>query len=147
MRKVFSIQSARSRDIVLLTIRVAIAALMLVHGLPKLDLLFAGTAANFPAVMGMSPALSLSLTVFAEVACSILVLFGLATRIAVIPLMITMLVAIFVVHGNDPFAKQELAIHYLLVYVMLLITGSGKYSADYFLSAKPGDKAPIRAVR
>lgn len=144
MKKVFSIQPGESRDIILLTIRVAIAALMLVHGLPKLQLLLSGGSAGFPAILGMSSTLSLSLTVFAEVICSLFILLGLATRMAAVPLIVTMLVAVFVVHGNDPFGKQELGIHYLLIYGVLLFTGSGKYSADYYISERLDSKASIQ---
>lgn len=87
-------------------------------------------------VFGMGTFMSLSLAVFAEVVCSALVLLGLGTRLAVIPLSITMLIAAFHVHIGDPFAKQEMSLHYLLVYVVLFILGSGKYSIDRFLSKK-----------
>ena len=120
----------------LLIARVAIGILMLVHGLPKLVMLMSGEAASFPAVLGMSPHLSLGLAVFAEVFCSIFILVGLGTRLAVIPLITTMLVAVFYIHMADPFAKQELGLHYLLVYVMLFIAGSGRYSFDRMLTEK-----------
>lgn len=55
---------------------------------------------------------------------------------AVIPLIVTMLVAVFFVHGADPFAQREPALLYLLPYVMLLLTGSGRYSLDYLLLQK-----------
>jgi putative oxidoreductase len=47
-----------------------------------------------------------------------------------------MLVAVLYVHGADPFVKQELALHYLLVYGLLFLTGSGKYSVDHLLQQK-----------
>ena len=69
----------------------------------------------FPEVMGMSPTLSLALAVFAEVVCSILLLVDLLTRYAAILSIVTMLKAVFIIHGDDTFAKQ----------------GNGK--SDYFL--------------
>jgi putative oxidoreductase len=63
-------------------------------------------------------------------------LLGFATRLAVIPLIITMLVVVFYVHADDPFSKQEMGLHYLLTYIMLLIMGSGKYSIDNLLYRK-----------
>ncbi|HEV2832158.1 MAG TPA: DoxX family protein, partial [Hanamia sp.] len=115
--------------------RISIAALMWTHGLPKMDK-FAETPVQFLEVLGMSHLVSLSLTVFAEVICSLFVLLGLGTRLAVIPLIITMLVAVFYVHGDDPFGKQELGLLYLLTYVMILIMGSGKYLIDNLLHKK-----------
>jgi len=135
MKKIINIRPINI-DAVLLIARIAIATLMLTHGIPKLEKLFSGEAIAFPSILGMGAVLSLSLAVFAEALCSVLVLLGLATRLAVIPLIITMLVAVFHIHTNDPFAKQELGLHFLLVYIMLFIAGSGKYSLDRLLLAK-----------
>ena len=117
----------------LLLTRVAIAILMLVHGIPKMGMLFSGDTVLFPSVFGFSPALSLGLTVFAEVICSVFILAGFGTRLAVVPLIVTMLIAVLVIHGNDPFSNKELALHYFVTYFVLLIAGSGKYSLDYLL--------------
>ena len=117
-------------DIVLLILRIGVAALMLTHGLPKLYMLLEGGEIQFPGVMGLSPAISLGLAVFAEVIASILILFGLATRLAAIPLIITMMVAVFMIHANDPFATKELGLLYIFLYIPLLILGSGKFSLD-----------------
>lgn len=137
MKKILSVNhNSAAIDIALLIARVGIGALMLIHGLPKMAMLFSGQPLQFPPMFGMSAALSLSLTVFAEVVCSVLLLTGLATRLAAIPLIITMLVAVIVVHGAHPFAKQEPALHYLLVYLILLFAGSGKYSIDHLLLGK-----------
>lgn len=122
-------------DIALLIARVAIAAFMLVHGLPKMEKLFSGEPVAFANVFGMGQWLSLGLAVFAEVICSVFILLGLGTRLAVIPLIITMLVAVFYIHGADPFVKQEMGLHYLITYVALLIMGSGRYSLDNYLFA------------
>src|SRR5690606_18139379 len=108
----------------LLILRVGIAVLMLVHGFPKLQMLFSGDI-QFLGIMGMSPTLSLILAVFSEVLCSILLLIGLGTRLATIPLIITMLIAVFLVHLNDPFASQELGLLYLLAYVSIFLLGAG----------------------
>jgi putative oxidoreductase len=137
MKTVFSTNNlSNTTDIGLLIARVAIAALMFTHGIPKLMMLLSGAPIQFPAVMGMSAALSLGLTIFAEVLCSVFILIGLATRLAVIPLIITMLIAVLFIHQADPFAVKESALHYLLVYVVLLFTGSGKYSIDNLFQTK-----------
>jgi putative oxidoreductase len=44
-----------------------------------------------------------------------------------------MLVAVLVIHSADPIAIKEPALHYLLVYLVLVFGGSGKYSIDYLL--------------
>lgn len=113
---------------------------MFTHGFPKFYKLMAGGEVQFRDVLGMGPAVSLSLAVFAEVICSTFVLVGLGTRLATIPLIITMLTAAFVAHADDPFGKKELPLLYLFIYITVLILGSGKYSIDFLLSVKPNSK-------
>ncbi len=137
-------QAAMPVDLALLIARVVISVLMLSHGLPKLMQLFSGEPVQFLPVMGLSPTFSLGLAVFAEVICSVLVLAGFGTRLAVIPLIITMLVAVFYVHLDDPFARKELGLQYLLTYVVLFFAGSGRYSIDQLLQAG-GAMTPARA--
>jgi putative oxidoreductase len=118
----------------LLILRVAIGCFMLVHGLPKLHMLVNGGAIRFENPFGIGVIPSLLFAVFAEVFCSILVILGFGTRLAVLPLMVTTAVAIFIIHVPDGFQKQEPAAHYLLVYFFLLFSGSGKFSIDYLIS-------------
>ena len=137
MKKILSVtNSPKSVDVAILITRVAVAALMLYHGLPKLETLFSGDPIQFPGLFGMSPAFALGLTVFAEVVCSIFILVGFGTRLAVIPLAITMLVAVLMIHAADPFSNKEPGIHFLLLYVVLFITGSGRYSVDALMQKK-----------
>src|SRR5919107_28258 len=137
MKKILSVkQNSNSVDLALLIARVGIALLMLTHGLPKMAMLFSDAPVQFLPLFGASAEFSLALAVFAEVFCSLLLLVGLGTRLATIPLIITMAVAVFFVHAADPFGKQEPALQYLLVYVVLLLAGSGKYSFDYMWQQK-----------
>jgi len=122
--------------VILLLIRVLIGSFMTVHGLQKTQLLFTGGEIQFADPIGIGMTISLILVLFAEIICSGLILVGFGTRIAVIPLIITMIVAVFVVHANDGFAKQEMGLHYLLTYILLLVTGSGKYSVDQLISKR-----------
>lgn len=147
MKKLLNVyQSANSIDVALLITRVGVAALMLVHGWPKLEMLFSDGPVQFPAVLGLSATTSLALAVFSEVLCSLLILVGLGTRLATIPLIVTMVVAVFIFHAADPFAKQELGLLYLMPYVVLLLTGSGKYSLDYLLLQKVFKPTYVRTL-
>ncbi len=142
MKKLFSVNNtSNTTDLAILVARVGIATLMLTHGIPKMMMLFSGEPVQFLSVMGLSAELSLGLAVFAEVFCSLLLLAGFATRLATIPLIITMLVAALLIHAADPFTKQEPALQYLIVYIVLLFTGSGKFSIDYFLQGKMATEA------
>jgi len=136
MKTIFSVnRSSKNVDIAIFLVRISIAVLMLTHGISKIAL-FNGSPVQFMDFMGLGAELSLALAIFAEVGCSILILLGLGIRLAVIPLIITRLVAVFIVHGADPFNQQEMGLHYLLIYVLLLITGSGKYSLDKLIVSK-----------
>lgn len=121
-----------SIDLALLLLRIGISILMLTHGIPKLMTLFGPEEIQFMDPYGLGVEITFTLAVIAEFLCSLLVIFGLGTRLAVIPLMLTMLTAALVVHINDPFGRQELPLLYLLVYTVLLITGPGKYALDYY---------------
>lgn len=123
-------------DLLSLVLRVTIAAFMLTHGLGKLNLLFSGNEIQFADPFGMGATFSLGLAVFAEVVCSILIGLGLVTRLASIPLITTMLVAAFMIHAVDPFAKKEFALLYLIIYLVVFVIGSRKYSLDYLLLKK-----------
>ena len=121
-------------DVWILLFRILIATFMLTHGIPKLFKLMAGGEVMFGDPLGFGTLPTLLLAVFAEVVCSTFIMIGLGTRLATIPLMITMAVAAFMVHGDDPFADKELPLLYLLSFMTLCVTGSGKYSVDYLLS-------------
>ncbi|MES3018454.1 MAG: DoxX family protein [Bacteroidota bacterium] len=135
MKKIINVNNtSETTDIALLVARVGIAALMLTHGIPKLMMLLSGAPIQFPGMLGMSPELTLGLAIFAEVFCSLAILTGFATRLATVPLISTMLVAVLLVHSADPFTVKESGLTYLVGYTMLLFAGSGKYSIDYLLS-------------
>ena len=109
--------------------------MLLAHGWPKYDN-FLIVSAVFSDPYGLGSHFSLMLAIFAEVFCSLALIAGFATRLALVPLGFTMFTAYFVVHAADPFAMKELSLMYLLVYVVLLITGPGRFSVDYYLDAK-----------
>ena len=110
----------------LLLLRLMAGSFMLVHGWPKLTN-FSALAENFNPI-GIGNELSLALVVFAEVFCSLFIILGLFTRLALIPAIINMLVAVFVAHGSDPFSKKELGLFFLISYIILFLTGPGRYA-------------------
>lgn len=118
------------QDIGKLILRLGMGGFMITHGWPKLMKLFAAGPIEFGDPIGLGPTLSLILTVFAEFVCSILLIVGFKTKWAAIPLAFTMLVAAFVVHGDDPFSRQEKALMYAVAYIVIALIGAGKYSLD-----------------
>lgn len=121
------------KDIGLLVLRLGIGLLMLFgHGLAKLTG-FDSLSGSFPDPIGVGAQSSLLLAVLTEVFFSVLLALGLLSRPAALGLLTTMLVAAFIVHGDDPFARKEMALLYALSYITLLLTGPGRFSLDAFL--------------
>jgi putative oxidoreductase len=114
----------------MLLLRLSFGGLMLFnHGLNKL-MKFATLQNEFYNFLGIGSRTSLLLNLFAEIFCSLLVVLGLFTRVAVIPLIIAMLVVIFSVDAKKPFLESELAILFFTAFVTLLLCGPGKISID-----------------
>lgn len=113
----------------LLLLRLGAGGTMAVHGIQKLAK-FGELKGGFPDPLGIGHLPSLVSAIGTELGCSVLVIVGLATRLAAIPVVFTMAVAAFLVHGDDPWAKKELAVLYGLVFLALVFTGAGRYSVD-----------------
>ena len=121
--------SARSFNIGMLVLRVATGALLIPHGYSKL-VRFNELQHTFMNFMGLGSTFSLILILFAEVFCAVLLILGLFTRFAVIPIIIAMGVVVFISHDGDIFGKGELPMLYLAASFMILLCGPGKISVD-----------------
>ena len=123
---------------------------MLIHGWQKLSG-FSEMAETFPDPLGMGSRMSLISAIGTELGCSLLLIAGVATRLVALPLAFTMIVALFVVHGNDPWKVKELAACYLAVYMRCCFWGRGGFRSISFSLGKttlPRQAAtPNRSVR
>ena len=79
---------------------------------------------------GMGQGTTLTLAVFAEFFCALFILLGLFTRLATIPLIIAMSVALFVAHNGNFFGDGEKATLFLGAFITLLLVGPGRASID-----------------
>lgn len=114
----------------LLLLRIAVGVMMIYgHGWGKL-MAFSEKSSSFPDLLGIGGPANMALAIGAEVFAAALIVLGLFTRVVAIPLAITMIVAAFIVHADDPFAKKELALLYLSACLTLIFTGAGKFSVD-----------------
>ena len=130
MKKLFSTRySDKSISFSLLVLRLFLGGLMMPHGYQKLKNFATGTA-GFSDPFHIGGTASLSLTIFAELFCALLVVLGLMTRVACIPLIIAMSVALIYSHQGQIFGDGEHAALYLSGYIALLFTGPGKISLD-----------------
>jgi putative oxidoreductase len=76
-----------------------------------------------PVVFGWAAAAS-------ELLGGALVAIGLFTRPAAVFAAITMFVAAFLHHAEDPFARRELALAYLVILLAIACMGAGRWSVD-----------------
>ncbi|MGK0386813.1 MAG: putative oxidoreductase [Patiriisocius sp.] len=113
----------------LLFLRISFSGMMLTHGIPKLMRLIQGNM-EFGDPLGIGATPSFILTVLAEAICPLLIIIGFKTRLASIPVIITMAVAAFLVHGADPIATKEKAVLYLFAFLAIALLGPGKHSVD-----------------
>lgn len=121
------------RNAGLLVLRVWLGlSMLLLHGWPKFGK-YGAMSDAFPDPLGIEPALSLGLAIFAEVLCAVLLVAGLAARFALVPLIVTMCVAFLSVHGGILTGEQsgELAFVYLAGFTALFISGPGRFSFDH----------------
>ena len=131
-------------DLGLLLIRLVLAAVFLFHGAQKLFGAFGGDgiegfAANLENLKVPYPTLSAWLAGLAEFCAGIFLVIGWGMRIAIIPAIFTMLVAIVKVHPNA-FSAQNKGMEYALtlgvVLLGLVFTGPGRFSLGSLFSRK-----------
>lgn len=96
---------------------------------------FSVLSETFPSVLGLGSYMSLMLAIFCEFCGSLFLIAGLMQRIVLIPMIFSMGVAFFVVH-DAIMSQGELALIYFIVFIILFITGPGRYSADYLIDRK-----------
>ena len=104
-------------SLLLLALRLLFGGLLLSHGIQKWTN-FESMSAAFPDPLGVVHSVSL----------------GALYRLAMIPMIFTMGVAFFVIHGNDPFSLKELAFVYLVIFILMYIAGPGKFSLDRLIA-------------
>lgn len=147
MQKLFDTNYNNTRlDIGLLLLRTLIGVVMAFIGFEKLihanDMIandYWKTQVNF---LGLGSAVSVWLTIFAEFFCSVFLILGLLTRLSLIPLIFCMSYIVFVLdkfsiisHGEHGY-QVSTAFVYLIIYVVLMLTGAGKLSIDRFFFNK-----------
>jgi len=115
-------------DLGLAILRIGFSGMMLTHGIPKINLL--SDPSRFGDPIGVGSTISLILALIGEVIAPIMIILGFKTKLAAIPAAITMFVAAFIVHGNDPLKTKEMAILYLIAFIVIFLVGPGRLSID-----------------
>ena len=117
-------------------LRVSAGLLMLVlHGMGKLPpsekFITGVTEMGFPVPLFFAWAAAI-----AESVCAVFLIIGLLTRPSALLLSFTMLVAAFGRHFADPLDVKEKSLLYLIIMLIFVARGAGRWSVDYFLSRK-----------
>ncbi|MFN7776103.1 DoxX family protein [Flavobacterium sp.] len=113
---------------------------MLYHGILKLNN-YPNNCISWQDCFHFRTSLFYLFTVFPELICTFFVFIGFYTRHALIVLIINMLVFIFVVNDSETIVNNELAFLYLLMYLVLMITGPGVFSIDYLIKNRRSSSA------
>ena len=134
MNPFFRYQSLHTDAGILLT-RLVLGGLFTWHGYDAV-MHYNQYLAMSKSTIGLDPALEFNLVVFSQLIGGILVALGWLTRLAVIPLFITMTVAFFVAHRNDPFFQKELSFVFWLLCMAVFVLGSGRFSVDALIQKR-----------
>ena len=118
----------------ILILRLFFGVLFFIHGLGKM-MNFSELSVTYPSVLGLGSCMTLMITIFCEFCCSLFMMAGLLFRIMVLPMIVAMAVAFFDVH-DALLPEGELALIYLVVFVILYFIGPGKFSVDYLIDMK-----------
>lgn len=111
------------------------SGMLLTHGWPKFQKVLAGDF-SFLDPLGIGETPTFLFAVIAEFVCPIFLIIGFKTKWMTLPPAITMFVAAFIFHADDPWGKQEFPLLYLLCFVTIFLLGSGKYSLDMKLMSR-----------
>ena len=121
-------------SLLILALRVFFGVLFFTHGLDKM-INFNTLSETYPSVLGFGSYMTLMVSIFCEFACSLFLIAGLMERIVLLPMIASMAVAFFDIH-DGMFPEGELSLIYLILFVVLLLTGPGRYSVDYLIDMK-----------
>jgi putative oxidoreductase len=109
-------------------LRVAGSLLLLyVHGLPKV-FHFSEELTRIEDPFGMGPYMSLIPAIFAEVICPLFIIVGVGTRLACLPIIGVLLVAMLFVHPGWSIAEGQFGWLLLIIFITLALTGPGKWA-------------------
>lgn len=113
-------------DLGLLFLRLSGCLLLLsVHGLPKV-FHFTEELARIEDPFGLGAYMSLLPAIFAEVICPLFIIAGVATRLACLPIIGVLLVAMLVVHPDWSLAEGQFGWLLLIIFSTLAMTGPVK---------------------
>jgi putative oxidoreductase len=137
MKKFFIGYRPLSADLGALLLRLLFGGLFIWYGWQKIEGYdkYIGMMQDY---IGIGGRLSYNLVIFAEFFCGILITLGIVTRLAVLPVIFSMIIVIFCALKAQSFQEKQLPFVFLIMGVIIFIMGSGRFSADrLFQKTKP----------
>jgi putative oxidoreductase len=120
----------RAQDLGLLFLRVSASLFLLwVHGLPKL-LNYSAQLQVIEDPFHLGANLTLMLAIFAEVLCPLLIIVGLLVRMACLPILSVLLVAMVVVHPQWSIEEGQFGWLLLILFTSIFIAGPGRLALN-----------------
>ncbi|MBO9584941.1 MAG: DoxX family protein [Flavobacterium sp.] len=117
----------------LLAFRVLLAIeLFRVHGMKKFRV-ENGQKEHVPNPLHLPEKLNGIVATFSDTIIPFFIIFGLGTRLAVLPTIGVTAIGYFVVHKNDSLEVRDVPYMYTLSLLLLLALGAGTYSLDNYL--------------
>ncbi|MHA4979798.1 DoxX family protein [Pseudomonas extremorientalis] len=114
------------QDLGLLFLRISGALFLLwVHGLPKL-LNYSEQLNLIEDPFHLGANITLLLAIFAEVLCPLLIIAGVLVRLACLPILAVLLIALLVVHPEWTLFEGQFGWLLLIIFTTLLISGPGR---------------------
>lgn len=131
-----SARAAMALDAGLLVLRIGLAALIWTFHMGRKLGHVSEELREFPDPLGIGHAPSFVMAIGAEGACSLLVAIGFATRLLSLPIVFTMTMVLVLGARGFEGADVQSALLYALPYVVLVLTGGGRWSVDWLLRAR-----------
>ncbi|MHC8321068.1 DoxX family protein [Pseudomonas sp. GB2N2] len=120
----------RAQDIGLFFLRVSGGLFLLwVHGLPKL-LNYGAQLQVIEDPFHLGANVTLMLAIFAEVLCPLLIILGVFVRLACLPILSVLLIALLVVHPQWSVDEGQFGWLLLILFTSLLIAGPGRLALN-----------------
>ncbi len=120
----------RAPDLGLLFLRVSGGLFLLwVHGLPKL-LNFTAELQRIEDPFNLGAHVTLMLAIFAEMFCPLLIIAGALVRLACLPILAVLLIAMLVVHPQWTLAEGQFGWLLMIVFTSVFIAGPGRLALN-----------------
>ena len=124
-------------NVVMLLVRIFVGiAMIILHGVPKIEKLLAGGEIKFYNFLGMGSKATLILALLLELICAFLIIIGLFTRAASFVLILVMAIAALGYHYSDPFSVKESSLLFLSIFALIFTFGPRNFSIDSMLSKR-----------